>query len=52
MLAQVSLPYKTNNKQKIEREISYFGNSSMKYKAIENVNIEIYKGEPIVKELN
>ena len=36
--------------QKIE--ISYFGNSSLKYKAIENVYIEMYKREPIVKELN
>ena len=36
--------------QKIE--ISYFGNSSLKYKAIENVYIEMYKGEPIVKEFN
>ena len=36
--------------QKIE--ISYFGNSALKYKAIENVYIEMYKGEPIVKELN
>ena len=36
--------------QKIE--ISYFGNSSLKYKAIENVYIEMYKGEHIVKEFN